>query len=129
MRWPFRRRHELGAAGEWLAARFLFRHGYRLLEQNFRCPGGEIDLIAEDRGTVVFVEVKTRRSLAAGAPEEAVDRRKRRRLRHAAYYYLEAWRRWPPPYRFDVIGIELDEAEHVKDIRHTPSAFGMDEME
>jgi putative endonuclease len=126
MRWPLLRR-EIGQTGEWLAARHLFAKGFRLLEHNYRCDQGEIDLIAEDRGTLVFVEVKTRKSLASGAPEEAVDREKRRRICRAAKWFLEPWKRWPLPIRFDIVGIELDENDRVKEIRHTRGAFEIQE--
>jgi len=123
MRWTLRRR-QTGQTGEQIAARHLFRKGFRLLEHNYRCERGEIDLIAEDHGTLVFVEVKTRRSLASGSPEEAVDREKQRKICRAANWYLQPWQRWPLPIRFDVVAIELDESDHVVAIRHIPAAFG-----
>ena len=115
--------HKIGALGEEAAADFLQNQGYSILERSFSTKHGEIDLIAEDHGTVVFIEVKTRKSLASGAPEEAVDRDKRRKIRRAADWYLQPWSRWPPRTRFDVVGIELDESDRVIDIRHTPGAF------
>jgi putative endonuclease len=122
MKWSLRRRRT-GETGEQIAARFLFRKGFRLLEHNYRCEVGEIDLIAEDRGTVVFVEVKTRKSLASGAPEEAVDRDKQRKIIRAANWYLQPWSRWPQRIRFDVVGVELDDNDRVTALRHTPGAF------
>ncbi len=122
MKWSLRRK-QTGERGEELAARLLWKKGFRIIERNYRCDVGEIDLIAEDRGTVVFVEVKTRRSLASGAPEEAVDREKRRRILRAAEWYLKPWARWPQCTRFDIVGIELDENDAVKAIRHTLGAF------
>jgi len=130
MKWSLRRR-QTGQTGEEIAARFLHRKGFRILQRNYRCEVGEIDLIAEDRGTVVFVEVKTRKSLASGAPEEAVDRGKRRKIARASQWYLQEWSRWhqsaPGRVRFDVVGIELDENDCPTDIRHTPGAFGIEE--
>jgi putative endonuclease len=122
MKWTLRRRRT-GETGEEIAARHLFRKGFRLLESNYRCEVGEIDLIAEDRGTVVFIEVKTRKSLASGAPEEAVDREKQRKIVRAANWFLQPWGRWPQRIRFDVVGIELDDNDRVIAIRHTPGAF------
>jgi len=122
MKWTVRRRRT-GETGEQIAARYLFKKGFRLLERNYRCDVGEIDLIAEDRGTLVFVEVKTRKSLTSGAPEEAVDYEKRRKIGRAANWYLQPWQRWPPRVRFDVVGIELDEDDRIAAIRHTPAAF------
>ena len=126
MKWSLQRR-QTGQTGEEIAARFLHRKGFRILERNYRCDVGEIDLIAEDRGTVVFVEVKTRKSLASGAPEEAVDREKRRKIIRAAQRYLQPWSRWPQHVRFDVVGIELGEDDRPADIRHTPGAFEIEE--
>lgn len=64
------------------------KKGYQILEQNFRCRQGEIDIIAEDQGCLVFVEVKYRRDDSCGHPAEAVDRRKQQKLYHTARYYL-----------------------------------------
>ncbi|MFL5653068.1 MAG: YraN family protein, partial [Ktedonobacteraceae bacterium] len=73
-------RQGLGRTGERLAAEELARRGYRILEQNFRCSHGEIDLVAEDEHDLIFVEVKTRRGNKYGLPEEAVTYRKRQKL-------------------------------------------------
>src|SRR5579883_2093998 len=70
----------LGRTGERLAGEHLIRCGYRVLERNFRCRYGEIDLVAEDEQDLIFVEVKTRRGDAYGRPEEAVTRRKQRKI-------------------------------------------------
>lgn len=80
----FRAQLPLGRRGERAAEKYLRRHGYRIVTRNFRAAGAEIDLIAMDGDTLVFVEVKTRRNRAAGAPEEAVDARKQSRMRRAA---------------------------------------------
>lgn len=82
--------NRLGVDGETAAAAYLERHGYQILDRNFRCPFGELDLVAEADGTVVFVEVKTRSSLRAGLPAEAVDERRLRRTRLAAVAWLRA---------------------------------------
>lgn len=94
-----------------------------ILERNFRSPLGEIDLIARKGKLIIFVEVKTRRSLAAGLPEEAVTEEKQERLRKCALFYL-AQRGYNPeetPIRFDVIAISMDSRKPC--IRHYPSAF------
>ena len=80
--------HAFGRAGERLAAVQLESQGYRILETNFRCRYGEIDLIVEDECDLVFVEVKMRRGTASGLPEEAVDARKQRRLLQVASFKL-----------------------------------------
>jgi putative endonuclease len=102
---PWRRRMPLGRRGEEIAARHLQRCGYRILERNFRAAGAEIDLVAADRETLVFVEVKTRSSAALGAPAEAVDARKAERIRRAAGVYLRRIEGAERPARFDVVAI------------------------
>lgn len=79
----------LGSKGEDLAVRFLKRKGYRIIERNYKTPIGEIDIIAQDGGTLVFIEVKTRTSASFGYPFEAVDRKKRQKLKNLALLYLK----------------------------------------
>lgn len=117
--WPFRRDDSVGPRGEKLAARTLKRAGCRILARNYRCPAGEADLIALDGETVVFAEVKTRRSDAWADPADAVDERKRQHYRRIARYYLSCVRQ-RREVRFDVISIVLpDDGEpritHVRD--------------
>lgn len=89
------------------AAAYLKRKGYQILEQNFRCRQGEIDLIARDGSYLVFIEVKYRSSLKDGGSLEAVDRRKQRRIIRVAEYYLCMHPEQAAlPCRFDVIGME-----------------------
>jgi putative endonuclease len=95
----------LGRTGERLAERYIKRSGYRLLARNFRAAGAEIDLIAAEKDTIVFIEVKTRRSTGAGRPEEAVDDRKQARIRRAAEIYLDRHRAHGAAIRFDVVAI------------------------
>ena len=94
-----------GRAGEELAAAFLVEKGLAVVERNFRCPGGEIDLICRDRGTLVFVEVKTRSGDVRGEPGEAVGRAKKSRLVRAASLYLSRNRAWNKPCRFDLVSV------------------------
>ncbi len=82
------RRHSLGKKGEQLAVSHLINLGYRIEAQNYRCPFGEIDIIARDKGVLAFVEVKTRLAESFGDPKEAVDYRKQQRLNRIALYYL-----------------------------------------
>lgn len=98
----------LGRAGEDLAAEALRSRGYRILERNYRCPLGEIDCVALHRGTVVFLEVKTRSGPAYGPPHEAVDRRKRRKLTRLAQYFVRERRLEGVPLRFDVVAVVWD---------------------
>jgi putative endonuclease len=95
----------VGRVGEDLAARRYRRMGFRVLERNWRCPEGEIDLIAVRRGVIVFCEVKTRRSLRCGHPAEAVDFRRQVRLRRAAARWLAQHGRRAAGVRFDVVAV------------------------
>jgi putative endonuclease len=96
----------LGRRGERAAEKHLRRNGYRIVARNFRAAGAEIDLVAMDGETLVFVEVKTRRSFAAGAPEEAVDERKQQRLRRAAEVFATRYRAEDTEMRFDVVAVD-----------------------
>jgi len=101
-------RAEIGALGERLAADHLTGLGLRIVTRNWRCRYGELDVIAvdPDTDTVVFVEVKTRRSREAGAPEEAVDERKQKRMRRAAEIFAMRYRADDITMRFDVVAID-----------------------
>ena len=100
------------------AAVFLEKQGYQILERNFRCPAGEIDLIAKEGEYLCFVEVKYRSERETGTPEEAVDARKQKRISRAALYYLmKKGLGDTTPSRFDVVGIRPDR------IRVTKNAF------
>lgn len=94
---------EQGARAEQTAAAFLRGRGLRILARNYRAPGGEIDLIAEDAGTLAFVEVRLRSGTRHGGALESIDRHKRRRIVHAARHYLARRRGTEPPCRFDVV--------------------------
>jgi putative endonuclease len=113
----------LGQAGERAAARFLERRGLVILAKNLRSRLGEIDLLARDGSTLVFVEVKARRGAPGDPPEAAVDARKRLRLMRLALGYLAARRLGERPCRFDVVGVSLDEDGRVTGIRHLAHAF------
>jgi putative endonuclease len=110
--------------GEALAALFLRLKGYRIEARNWRCPLGELDIVAWDGDTLVFVEVKARSGTSAGSPEEAVDARKQARLVQLAQTYLARRRGATPPCRFDVIAIE--KRQPIPRIRHLRAAFRAD---
>ncbi|HLC16092.1 MAG TPA: YraN family protein [Thermodesulfovibrionia bacterium] len=93
-----------GQKGEELAADFLKKKGYRIVEQNFRVSFGEIDIIAWDRETLVFIEVKTRKSIRYAMPFEAVNSHKIKKLSDTALFYLKKFKNIPPA-RFDVLTI------------------------
>lgn len=116
----------LGRRGEDAAARLLRRKGYVIVAGGRRSRYGEIDLIAvQDRRTVVFVEVKTRRSLRAGHPAEAVDESKQRRIADAALAYLKSHGLLEYPSRFDVVAILWPDlsARRPARIQHYQNAF------
>src|SRR5436309_15898344 len=110
-------RQGLGRTGERLAAEELFRQGYRILEQNFRCSYGEIDLIAEDEYDLIFVEVKTRRGNAFGLPEEAVTLRKQQKIVQVASYYLDLHACSDRSWRIDVVAVQLSRGGKPEEIR------------
>jgi len=128
--WPFRPAKSLGQRGEMLAARALKRKGLKILARNYRCPAGEIDIIALDRSTrgvsgretIVFAEVKTRSDDAYNTPESAVDARKRRRIRKAARYYLSRYPTQQHAVRYDIVAIVAPEGSKPR-INHIPGAF------
>ena len=99
-------RQELGLLGEDLAVRELERRGYAILARRYRTRFGEIDIVAEDRGVVVFVEVKARRNARYGSAVEAVSWWKQRRISTMALDYLSRTRRPNVPCRFDVVAID-----------------------
>jgi putative endonuclease len=115
---------EVGAHGEELAAKHLAASGYRLLDRNWRWRQGEIDLVVEKGGEIVFVEVKTRRSHAFGTPEEAVTRAKQRKLIRAAQAYLASRGRSDIRWRIDVIALDLSAQGEVIRLEHFENAVG-----
>ena len=116
-------RRDLGNRGEAEAARYLRKKGYTLLASQWRCRYGELDLVARDAdGTICFVEVKLRSGNLAGLPREAVDRRKRERLRAAAACYLSQ-HDLDAPARFDVAEIYTDEAHRPLRLEYLENAF------
>ena len=116
-------RHRLGEHGEQLAADHLARLGYEIVERNHRTRYGELDLIALDRGTLVFCEVKTRRGGAA--PFESLHARKRQQVRRMAAAYLAQANRCPSAHalRFDAVGITLDARGELIRLDHLEGAF------
>ena len=118
------RRRGVGAWGEAQAAKYLKKQGYRILERNYSCRYGEIDLIAADRNSLVFVEVKLRKSDAFARPAEFVDWHKQNRLRTTAELWLSQHETELQP-RFDVIEIYAPEGEATKKpiIHHLEDAF------
>ena len=102
------RRRDTGILGEKIASNFLKKRGYRIEEANYRCPEGEVDLIARHKDYLVFIEVRTKRSQAFGTPEESITATKRERLRKVAARYQQSHHNLPQLWRIDVVAIELD---------------------
>ncbi len=98
---------QTGKIGESEGVAYLKQLGYRILEENYRTPFGEIDAIAKESGAIVFVEIKTRRGTGYGFPEEAVHERKQRKLVQSAQCYLKRVRKLSAPSRFDVLSISI----------------------
>lgn len=109
-----RNNRKTGAEQERAAGDYLQGLGYEVLEYNYRCKAGEIDLIARDKEYLVFCEVKYRADRRKGSPLEAVDLRKQKIIFRCAMYYLTERKLGDVPCRFDVIGIEGTELTHIK---------------
>lgn len=118
-------RQQLGAAGEAAAAHHLIQRGYIVIERNWRCPTGELDLILRDGETLVFVEVRTCSGHETGIPEESITPRKREQLVHLAYTYFDARAidadtcEW----RIDVVAVEMNRGGRVMAVRHITNAI------
>ncbi|RAV03450.1 YraN family protein [Paenibacillus sp. YN15] len=121
---PTDSRKLLGQWGEEQAAAHLSQGGMRILARNWRARSGEIDIIGEADGRLVFVEVRTRRSSGRfGTALESVDARKQRQVRATALVYLHATRQTERPCRFDVVAVTAEGADGRADIVHIPNAF------
>jgi putative endonuclease len=112
----------LGERGENLAARELRNKGYRIIARNFKCVMGEIDIVARDGKTLVFVEVKTRASDDPATPEEQVNPAKMHQCTKAAKFYLNRYGQPQPPARFDVVAVVWPQGR-TPTIRHIENAF------
>lgn len=117
---PFRR--SLGERGEGAACGFLKERGYAILEKNYKCKVGEVDVIARRGGRIAFIEVKTRTSSQRGAPQEAVDLRKQEKIFKVAQWYLKERRLANVPVAFDVVALLWKEGR-LPEIRLIADAF------
>jgi putative endonuclease len=115
-------RQRRGRQGEVLAVEYLKQQGYRIQQQNYRCRSGEIDIIAWDGSTLVFVEVKAKGQLRFGAPQVMVDWRKQQKLVRVAMTYVQQQGLSNTPVRFDVVAILLP-PDGVPEVTHLPAAF------
>jgi len=120
---PKNKLHEFGQFGEKVALNFLESKGYRILEQNYRCRLGEIDLVALDRKILVFIEIKTRHTKDYGSPQEAVTYRKQEQIIKVALHYVKGktnylkslTKNMYPSVRFDVVAISPEGIELIRD--------------
>ena len=118
-------RTNVGKLGEDIASSFLKRKGYRIISRNFKARYGEIDIIALDQDTIVFVEVKTRIGTHFGTPEEAITPRKLREITKTAEYYTFRTKQSDKALRIDAIGIILQENGTIYNINHLQNITGL----
>ena len=116
------KRKEVGSRGEKLAVDFLKRRGYKIIQRNFRCREGEIDIIAQQGDCLVFVEVRTKKGSGFGTPEESVTLSKREKLISLANAYLQACDNPPAWWRIDVVAVELAPDNKVSRLEHIENA-------
>lgn len=109
-----RKQQLLGIAGEQIVAKYLKKNKYKVIATNYTCPIGELDIIALDKDTYVFIEVKTRTSFKFGLPREAVDEYKRHKIERLAEYYMNLHRLNSCLARFDVIEVYDNHINHIK---------------
>lgn len=121
---PDMKRRELGIRGEEIARDFLEQNGYSIIETNYRCPEGEIDIIARTGDTLVFVEVRTKKSREFGTPEESVTRRKMQKLNAVAAHYGQHRENLPPSRRIDVLAIQMEKNGRLSRIELIENAVG-----
>jgi putative endonuclease len=112
----------VGHAGEAAALAYVSEKGMKVLARDWRSPLGQIDIVAEDGDTLVLLEVKARRGTGFGLPEEAVDGRKRQKLRTLMQMYQAATKRQKQPCRIDVLGLILDDKLQVTRTEHIENA-------
>ncbi len=118
------KRRDTGALGEKLAKDFLEKKGYRILETNYRCPEGEIDIVARQKDSLVFIEVRTKTSREFGSPEESITPTKMKRLRATAAHFQQTHDNLPPLCRIDVVAIELNRERKPTRIELIENAVG-----
>lgn len=115
------KKQEIGKLGEKLATKYLEQLGYKIIEKNFLCKQGEIDIIAKEKNELVFIEVKTRTNLQYGLPAEAVDNTKQKHIEKATNYYLYKNRLDNEYVRIDVIEVYITKERYR--INHIKQAF------
>ena len=116
------RRQRTGKLGEDTAVQYLQGNGYRILERNFRTRYGEVDIIAQKDGCLVFVEVRAKASREFGLPEESLTRAKKEHLVSAAEAYLQELGLQDIPWRIDLVSVDVGPLGKVNDVRHFENA-------
>jgi len=117
-------RRDTGILGEKLARDFLKKRGYRIKETNYRCPEGEIDIVAKHKDFLTFIEVRTKTSLDFGSPEESITPAKKEKMRAAAFRYRQTHNNLPQLWRIDVVAVELDHRGKLSRIELIENAVG-----
>ncbi len=118
------KRRDTGILGEKLAKGFLKKRGYRILETNYRCPQGEIDIVAKHKDFLVFIEVRTKTSLEFGSPEESITPAKKERMKAAAFHYRQVHNNLPLLWRIDVAAVELNQKGELSRVELIENAVG-----
>lgn len=116
-------RQDIGKLGEKLALKFLKKRGYHIRETNFRCHEGEIDIIAQQKDCLVFIEVRTKSNLDFGTPEESITQSKKEKLISLALTYISNHQSIPSSWRIDVIAVEVDQKGKTKRIELIENAI------
>ncbi len=116
-------RSRTGSLGENTARKYLEAQGYRVLDTNYRCRWGEIDIVAQTDDTLVFVEVRTRKHLSYGTPQESLSKGKMSRLTATAETYLQERQPETTHWRIDLVAVFLAQNGVVSDIQHIPNAI------
>ena len=117
-------RKDTGNLGEKLARDYLKKKGHRVIETNYNCPHGEIDIISRKKDTLVFTEVRTKTGKGFGSPEESVTEVKKERLRSSSLHYIQTHKDLPESWRIDFIAVELTPEGKVTRIELIENAVG-----
>jgi len=119
-------RRTTGILGEKLAAGILKENGYEIIETNYRCTEGEVDIVASHKQELVFVEVRSKKNIEYGSPEESITRRKKEKLRAVAAHYCQDREVTNPQYRIDVVALELNRQGNITRYAVIENAVGED---
>jgi len=118
------KRRDTGILGEKLARDFLKKRSYRIVETNYRCPQGEIDIVAKHKDFLVFIEVRAKTSLEFGSAEESITPTKKERMRAAAFHYRQTHNDLPSSWRIDVVAIGLNQKGKLSRVELIENAVG-----